>query len=141
MENRIKALLIALEEEVNTENMEAVEHNYGDCFTYDGTDYNVLTDEEATEEVTDYIKESVCYFNPNFLASQTGLDEVIFEALCSLDEKANEAILALIENTCGLEEFVSEAVFADGRGHFLNHYNGDELEAEVDGEYYYIYIV
>lgn len=140
MENRIKALLIALEEEVNTENMKEVTHYYDFNFSYDGTGYKVLTDEEATEEVTDYIKESVCYFNPNFLASQTGLDEVVFEALCSIDEKANEAILALIENTCGLEEFVSAAVFADGRGHFLNHYNEEELEAEVDGEYYYIYI-
>lgn len=139
MENRIKALLIALEEEVNTETLEAVEHNYGYNFTFDGTDYRVLTEDEANEELTDYIKDSICYFNPNFLACQTGLDEVVFDALCSLEYKGKEAILTLVENTCGLEELIEEAILADGRGHFLNSYNGEELEAEVDGEWFYIY--
>jgi hypothetical protein len=42
-------------------------------------------------------------------------------------EGANDAILALIEKTDGgLDGFVEEAISADGRGHFLSSYDGNE---------------
>ena len=44
-------------------------------------------------------------------------------------EGANDAILALIKKTDGgLDGFVEDAISADGRGHFLSSYDGDENE-------------
>jgi hypothetical protein len=34
---------------------------------------------------------------------------------------------------------MEEAISADGRGHFLNHYDGGEEEAEVGGTTFYAY--
>ncbi len=49
------------------------------------------------------------------------------------DERSNDAVLSLVERTCGLDDFVEDAVSADGRGHFLSHYDGEENE---QGEYF-----
>ena len=100
-------------------------------FEIDGYEYLVLNEEEREEEVTENIKENLWAFNTSFLADQTELDEVIFIALADkYDENGNEAVLKLIEITCGIEEFVNESVNADGYGHFLAHYDGEELELE-----------
>lgn len=47
---------------------------------------------------------------------------------------------AVIEH-CDLdyEGIAQDAVNWDGRGHFLNYYDGSENEEKVDGEIYYIY--
>ena len=45
-----------------------------------------------------------------------------------------------IETQDNLEEFINEAIQADGRGHFLNTYDSNENEEKTeDGEYLYIY--
>ena len=44
-----------------------------------------------------------------------------------------------IESTCGLPAFIEEAVSADGYGHFLSRYDGEENEEEINGITYYIY--
>lgn len=102
----------------------------------EGIEYLVLDEDEREEKVTEKISESLWAFNPSFLAGETGLDIVIFEALAEKYEDANEAVLSLIEKTCGLEEFVNAAVSADGYGHFLASYDGHELELRDD---YYAY--
>jgi hypothetical protein len=46
-------------------------------------------------------------------------------------EGANNAILSIIEKTDGgIDGFVEEAISADGRGHFLSSYDGDENEKD-----------
>lgn len=143
MENKIKALLIALNGEYTEEDMEEVTYQYDNVFSIFGDDYLVLTDKEADEAVAEYIQEVIFSFRPSFLAECTGMSECVFESLCELYEEGNEAILSIINSTCGIEKVVSEAVLWDGRGHFLSSYNGEELEAEVeDGfnyRYYYAY--
>ncbi len=37
------------------------------------------------------------------------------------------------------DEFVSQAISADGRGHFLNTYDGNENEQTIEGTTFYIY--
>ena len=98
-------------------------------------EFRVLTDDEAEEALLDSIRESAWAFNSSFLSSFTELPEEVFTALQPQCEGANEAILALIAQGDGLEAFAEEAVTWDGRGHFLNHYDG--TEEEQDG--YYIY--
>ena len=100
-------------------------------------DYLVLTDDEADEAVREYIKDSVWAFNASFILCECGLDGSGEDSLKAMQEKscesANDFILSLIEKTCGLDEFVDSAVCADGRGHFLSSYDGEENE---QGEYF-----
>lgn len=104
-------------------------------------EYLVLNEEEREERVTDYIKQSLWAFNASFLAGETGLPEEVFTALNEKCESGNEAIEKLIEKTCGMESFVDAATSADGYGHFLSPYDGEEHEITVEGEYFYIYRV
>lgn len=53
-----------------------------------------------------------------------------------LYEGANAIIHALIDD---LNDFVDDAIAADGRGHFISSYDGEEHEVTVDGETYYVY--
>jgi hypothetical protein len=101
-------------------------------------DYLILTDEEADEKASEYILDSVWAFTPSFLSSFTGFDIEIFESIQNNGrcESNNSAILTLIEDK---EDFVSDAISADGRGHFLSSYDGNENEEKVNETTYFIY--
>ena len=103
-----------------------------------GDSYFVLTDQEADEYATSEIEDMLWAFNADFLASYTGLHEAVFEALAEGYENSNEAIMALINNAGSMDEFVQECIDADGRGHFVANYDGEESELEND---YYAYRV
>ena len=108
-------------------------------------DYTVLTDEEADEQCAEYIKDSLWAFNSDFILSECGLDLSGADSLRTMQEKscksANDFVLSLVEKTCGIESFIESAVSADGRGHFMSSYDGEEIEAQIDGQYLYIYRV
>lgn len=97
-------------------------------------EYKVYTEEEREEEVTEYIKESLWAFKPSFLAYETDIPEEVYEQLCDGCESGNNAILRLIEKTCGLYSFVDSAVSADGYGYFLSMYDGEENEVSINDE-------
>ena len=103
-----------------------------------GDSYFVLTDQEADEYATSEIEDMLWAFNADFLASYTGLHEAVFEALAEGYENSNEAIMALINNAGSMDEFVQECIDADGRGHFVANYDGEEIELQND---YYAYRV
>ena len=105
----------------------------------DAQDYYVLTDEEADERCTEYIKEALWTFKASFLAGETGIDEEVFTRLAEGYDSSNEAIESIINANGGMDSFVKAAVSADGRGHFLNGYDGTEKEATYNGTTYYIY--
>jgi len=110
--------------------------SYGDFMTleYGSEEYLVLTDEEADEACKEYVKDSVWAFNASFIIQHSDLpweaEEMIKGFQESKCEDANETILALITD---FDEFVEDAISADGRGHFLSGYDGDEVE---DGDYF-----
>lgn len=143
-DNRIKALAEFLELEAD-EIDEITEASYGDnTYEYGREEYLVLTDEEADKATEEYIRDSVWAFNASFIASEAGLYETegmivasgLIDMISAAQEKAegaNEGILAMIEGTCGLKSFVQAAISADGRGHFLAGYDGNENES---GDYY-----
>jgi hypothetical protein len=108
---------------------------------YEGEDVIVADDDNAYRLTTERIEELLWAFNPEFLASETGLPVEVFQALADSGrcESNNEAIMALVEQTCGMEAFVSSAIDADGRGHFLSGYDGKEGKIEIDGDIYYVY--
>ena len=136
MNNKIKALAKSLEIKAK----DITEEN--DYFNANGAEYLVLTDEEADERAKEYILESVWAFNADFIIEHSNaldFDEAskkVVEAIAEQCESGNEAMKKLIDD---LDEFVSDAVSADGRGHFLSGYDGEENEEEINGTTYYIY--
>ena len=112
----------------------------------DETGHIVCTDEEANELAYEYIMETLWAFTPSFLAGETGIDIEVFEALAANGkcESNNDAIASLIgasqpPNHHPLQKFVDAAIGADGRGHFINSYDGSEHEVKVGDKTFYIY--
>ena len=71
----------------------------------------------------------------------TDFDEEIFQTIADNGkcESNNDVIYNTIQKTCGIDEFVSSAISADGRGHFMSSYDGCENEETVEGQTFYIY--
>lgn len=108
-------------------------------FEYGNQEYLVLTDNEADERCKEQIEESLWAFNTDFILEHSNLSEwnertkQAFKKMQSeLCEDANEIVKAIITD---LDEFVSDAIAADGRGHFLAGYDGEENEQDK----YFIY--
>ena len=38
-----------------------------------------------------------------------------------------------------MDEFIEDAISADGRGHFLSSYDSEEVEIDIDDETYFAY--
>lgn len=102
-----------------------------DILTIGSNEFLVLTDEEADEKTTDYIKDSLWAFNASFIIENSDLPWEAEEMVKSFQEKlcegANETIKALIPD---IDSFVYAAIGADGRGHFLSTYDGNEVEID-----------
>ena len=108
---------------------------YGNTVDGPRGEYLVLDDDEADAACKEYIEQSLLAFCPSFLGSETGIDQIVFEALNDKCAGANDAVRSIINGSCGIDSFVESAISADGRGHFLSGY--DSAENEVAG--YYIY--
>ena len=141
----LKARALANFLEVGLE--EITEGTYCDnSLACDGAEYMVLTDEQADEKAREEILNSLWAFNADFVISHcknySDMDQYEVEsAIESLRyaqgnccENANGLVRALIAD---IDEFVEDAIDADGRGHFIAYYDG--VENEQDG--YYIYRV
>jgi hypothetical protein len=111
------------------------ESSHDDClFEVGSREYLVLTDDEADERAADYIKDSLWAFNSSFLASYCDMPEEMFKAVQDKCESSNDAVLQCVERADGgLKGFIEEAVAADGRGHFMSSYDGEENE---EGDYF-----
>ena len=139
MDNKIKALADFLGKSV-----ENLRDNGNNCYQVgDGFEYLVLTEGEADQEVQAYIEDSLWAFSAEFILNICGLDSNsnVIDSFRKMQEDTcdgcNYFIHALIDGTCGIDEFVNQAILADGRGHFLSSYDGKE--GEQDG--YYIYCI
>lgn len=145
--NALKTYLLNNEEAIETEfNGLTVENCYNEdwnTFEVIGNEYKVFTEEEADEAAAEEIKNSLWAFNAGFIIDHTNVDElstyeynslldVLQKMQADLCETANPLIMALIDD---VDDFISDAIFADGRGHFLSFYDGIENE-END---FYIY--
>lgn len=134
-QTREQALAAFLECEPDDLNASKYQDN---CFEHGYHEYLVLTDFEADEAASDYIKDSLWTFNASFIAShtRTRLSDKAIAAIQTMQgelcEDANDIIEALISD---ISHFVKDAISADGRGHFLAQY--DSEENELGG--YYIY--
>ena len=117
-------------------------------FTIGDEEYLVLTEKEADDRAREDIERSVWAFMPDFILSHCSTYENMFhweysaakEALEKIQahfaEGINELIRAIIED---MDKFVEDAIDADGRGHFISHYDGKENEYKVNGKMFYVY--
>lgn len=104
-----------------------------------GNEYKVLTDAEANRDAKIEIVNNLWAFNADFILQRTEFynnstdreDEEFCDSLKQLQgsicESANSIIKALI---CDIDEFITDAIDADGRGHFLSFYDGEEHEQD-----------
>lgn len=129
--SKVAALAEFLGCEGEEDQIEVSKHD--DCMLcYGGSDYVVLDDDEAQERFTDYVAESLWAFNADFLSGMTGMSRKVFECLAECYEDSNEAVRAIIDATCGLDDFVEAVANTDGRG-MMAGYDGEEHEV---GDYY-----
>ena len=103
----------------------------------DNGDYLVLTDEEANEKAEEEILNSLWAFNADFILQHCknadSMDcyewdsavEALRDAQVKSCESLNGLCRALIDD---IDEFVEDAINADGRGHFISWYDGEEKE-------------
>jgi len=101
--------------------------------------HRVLTDDEADEVAKEYIEQSLWAFNASFLVAYLpdGVGEEVIEALQPQCEGANDAIRSMVGDR--FDDLVADAIGADGRGHFVSSYDGEEHEVDVDGVTFYIH--
>ena len=111
-------------------------------FSAYGLEYAIGSDDEAQEAAGKYIKQSLWAFNASFIIDHSkmeytnDLEKCIKEMQGKLCESANSLVEALIED---MDSFIEDAIGADGRGHFLSSYDGNENEIVIDDETYYAY--
>lgn len=111
---------------------------YGHEIEHGNRSYLVCTDREADKVAKESILDSVWAFRPEFLEHYTvnGVDADVIRELQKRCETSNDSLLKLIRNKT---QFVSDAIQADGRGHFLSGYDGNENEITCKGTRFYIY--
>lgn len=114
--------------------VENIGENTDDTYSIEDSneEYLVLTNKEADEKAKEYILDSLWAFKASFLASHSGIDEDVIQAIQANDkcEDNNQVFLKLIED---VDHFVNDAILSDARGHFLSNYDGEEHE---EGEFY-----
>lgn len=133
---RWAALLAYLIDNGNTIDPDEIEEaGWGDyTFSVGRATYKVLTDSEADDAAREYIEDSLWAFSASFLSCKTGLPEDVFTALADKCEGANDTFRTIIDGSCGIDDLVEDAIRSDGRGHFLNTYDGSEDDVSVGGE-------
>jgi hypothetical protein len=138
-ESLLDPRILALAKHLDCDPDEIEEGPHG-AYEYGRQEWLVLTDSEAAEKAAEDIRETVWGFNASWIADYTpnGIDEDTVKAIqgdrC---EDANAPLTALIEAGRGMKEFIEDSIGADGRGHFVAQYDGDEHESEG----YYLYRV
>lgn len=132
--------LEALAKHLEVEQDEINESKYdSDTFEHGRNEYLVLTDSEADQKAEDEILNSVWAFNSEFLASYMpdGVDAEIVRIIQEAkSEDANEPLKNMLTDE---NNFIQSAIAADGRGHFLARYDGEEHEIDFNGTTYFIY--
>ena len=140
------------EDEVNEAVIKKEWDSYYNEYRFDvcGNEYTIMDDDRAYATAYHEISQLLWAFNTDFILDHLKDDikysdapvdfDELKKALKALQEKlcegANAIIHALIDD---LNDFVDDAIAADGRGHFISSYDGEEHEVTVDGETYYIY--
>lgn len=89
----------------------------------DYCEYIICTRDEAKEIITERFKEEIWMFDADFLACHSCLSR---EAIKLLQTKSDDFNNDLLESIYDYENFVRDAISADGIGHYLAIEDGEE---------------
>ena len=147
MEQELKAKALADFLEISIKDLEIPKDKELPFAVLDtGANYLVLTEEEADQKAGEEIRNSLWAFNADFIIQHCKNFEKM--DICEIEaaekslryaqenccENANGLVYALIDD---IDEFIEDAINADGRGHFISYYDGEENEQNN----FYIYRV
>lgn len=97
-------------------------------------EYAVTTDYSDLENAAgEYIKDTVWAFNADFIIEHSkclDYDKPSREIIACIQDKCengNDAMTRLIDD---MDEFIDDAISADGIGHFLSSYDGEVIECK-----------
>ena len=99
-----------------------------------GRDFLVCSDKGRDQEARKHVRDSLWAFNADFISYHTkgtlgrGAIDALKAAQEKLCEGANELVFSMLKS---FSKFCADAVRADGYGHFLSPYDGNEDEIEV----------
>jgi len=99
----------------------------------DGATYAVAEDDDAADfAAVDAVRDSFWAFRAEFIGSFLGISDVAIKAISKMQGELCEDAQEIIELLLGDRryEFVDAAIAADGRGHFLAPYDGEERDGE-----------
>lgn len=99
----------------------------------DGTLWLVGSEREADKAAKEYILDSLWAFKTSFIASVANLSNAEERAIEKMQRDMSEDANPIIRRIIGeskLNHFVKMAIDADGRGHFLSPWNGEEVDSD-----------
>ena len=104
-------------------------------FVTNNGEYLVLDDDQADDalRILLFDGEGVWAFKSSFLAEYTDMPEEVFKALQEKCEDGNDAILRIIEGSCGRDAFFEAVKDDGGRAYIIGRYG--EVEEE-SGEFF-----
>ncbi len=112
-----------------------------DTISLGSKEFKILTDNEADAMAKKYILDSLWTFNKSFLDGYSDaiseMDDRTWAAITDRCESSNGAVLAMVRPN--IDSLIEDAISSDGRGYFLNTYDNNEDEVNIDGQYFYIY--
>jgi hypothetical protein len=140
MEDKRRAALVAwhIERGYSVRPAEVSPAGYSD-FTYRllNADYLVLTEEEAKNNFVDSLKQSFWTLSTDYLSERTGADKKVFNELVAKGESANDAVAAIIDETCGLDDFIENALEFFPLGYFLESDDWQRIDYYYRGFFIY----
>lgn len=107
-----EVIALALHLDLTMSELEEIEGDGNNRYTYDGIEYFVGTEEEAEEEAREYLEDDDGYM-----------------WRCAVEAK---------HTTSGLDEWIQEVIDGDGVGHILNSWDGSSDTVEVNNTEYTI---
>ena len=136
--------IVAAIENVDPADCDATERQSGGFdVRCDDREYSVCTDDQATAEAVADVTDSLWAFRSEFLRDYVpalrddralAAFDRMREVLC---EDGNELVRAMVGDR--FAELMSDAIAADGRGHFLASYDGAERKVTRAGQTFYVY--
>lgn len=101
---------------------------------------NEITDAEYDEKYEEIMEEAdsamdYVYAQVGFVEEPDDMESIV-KSIQEKYEAGSERLLTMIDD---IDELVEDAAMTDGRGHFLNKWDGSEDEVDYEDEIYYIY--
>jgi hypothetical protein len=135
-----KELMSSVEERIDSldEELGDLRNALDDADGDDSLSEEINDDIERIEEEMEELRED----DDNYEWSESAIDDAVSSKVSDAEYDPMEYIQTYgldIENFIDMDDFIIGVIDADGRGHGLSGYDGEENEVNYDNEWYYIY--